>query len=242
MKTLTKLIIVLLLMLSMVTSAQEVKNSTSGFLDFNIYPWLSDVDGDSVFTLNIGATIANSFSYFSLTNFSNQADRGAVEETSNYYTEQNIRWQLPNAPAFDLTAQLNLRSGMDNDRLRLGMRWRLQDSDFLREFFQTISLQWSINLHAIQIDHSDDNVWQLEHVFKLGFPSLSNRLYLAGFIDHTFGETLPDGFPSSPIVGEAQLGYRIVENLYGVLEYRINQYRRSDVNNLAAGIEYKIKW
>jgi hypothetical protein len=38
------------------------------------------------------------------------------------------------------------------------------------------------------------------------------------------------------------LGYRLVENLYAVAEYRINEYRRSDVNNLALGVEDKIKW
>jgi hypothetical protein len=38
------------------------------------------------------------------------------------------------------------------------------------------------------------------------------------------------------------LGYRIVENLYAVAKYRINEYRRSDVNNLALGVEHKIQW
>jgi hypothetical protein len=79
----------------------------------------------------------------------------------------------------------------------------------------------------------------MEHSFNLKFPYLSDRLYfLGGGIDHTFNQDLPD----NPIVGEAQLGYRLVENLYAVAEYRINEYRRSDVNNLALGVEDKIKW
>ena len=86
------------------------------------------------------------------------------------------------------------------------------------------------------------NVWQLEHVFRLGMPYISDKLYIAGFIDHTFNQRLADNLPESPIVAEVQLGYRIYENLYLIAEYRINEYRRSDVNNLAVGIEYKLIW
>lgn len=74
------------------------------------------------------------------------------------------------------------------------------------------------------------------------FPYLSDRLYLSGFIDQTFNEQLPDNIPDDPIVAEAQLGFRLIENLYTVAEYRLNQYRRSDVNNLALGLQYKIRW
>ena len=74
------------------------------------------------------------------------------------------------------------------------------------------------------------------------FPYISNRLYLSGFIDHTFNQDLPDGYPSSPAVWETQLGYEIVDNFYAIAEYRINQYNRNDVNNLALGLEYLIKW
>lgn len=82
----------------------------------------------------------------------------------------------------------------------------------------------------------------MEHVFFMRFPYLSDRLYLSGFIDQTFNEQLPDNIPDDPIVAEAQLGFRLIENLYTVAEYRLNQYRRSDVNNLALGLQYKIRW
>jgi len=87
-----------------------------------------------------------------------------------------------------------------------------------------------------------ENVWQMEHVFRMTLPTLSKRLYIAGFIDHTFNQNLADTMPSSPVVGEVQLGYRIIENLFIIVEHRINQYRRSDVNNTALGLEYMIKW
>ena len=219
----------------------DEKNVLGGVLDFNIYPYLSDVDNDAVVTVNIAAQLKNGFSYASLTNFYNEEDAAELEDTTSFYTEQNIRWQIPNT-SFDLTTQMNFRSGKNNDRHRLGVRWRMHDSELIGHFFEQWHLKWSINLHAIQFDHTSENEWQIEHVFFLKMPYLSNRLYLAGFIDHTFGEDLPDDYPSSPIVAEAQLGWRLVENLYLVTEYRINEYRRSDVNNLAVGIEYKLLW
>ena len=109
-------------------------------------------------------------------------------------------------------------------------------------FFNSINLRWAINLHAINFDHEPGNVWQLEHSFGMRFPAISERLYLAGFIDHTFNQDLPEGFPENPIVGEVQLGYELYDNFFVITEYRVNQYRRSDVNNLAFGLQYKFVW
>lgn len=222
--------------------AGEQKNSDTGFLDFNFYPYLSDVDNDSVFTLNIFAKLPNRFSYFSLLNIANQAEQSEFKDTTSFYTEQNIRWQVTATAPIDLTVQYNMRTGEDNDRLRFGFRWRLDDSQWLKPFFDGIHLSYSINFHLLQVDDVDADVVQAEHVFLLKFPYLSDRLYLAGFIDHTFNEDLADSIPNNPMVGEAQLGWRMIENLYLISEYRLNQYRRSDVNNLGVGLQYKIKW
>ena len=137
---------------------------------------------------------------------------------------------------------MNFRTGDHNDRHRLGVRWRLHDTDYLADFFQRIHLAYSINWHAVQFDSQEGRIWQLEHVFRLTLPYLSERLYLAGFIDHTFGEKLPDAVPNNPMVAEAQLGYRLLDNVFLITEYRLNQYRRSDVNNLAIGMEYIVRW
>lgn len=56
------------------------------------------------------------------------------------------------------------------------------------------------------IDDADADVWQMEHVFLIKFPFITDRLYLSGFIDHTFNEDLPDGTPDDPMFAEAQLG------------------------------------
>jgi nucleoside-specific outer membrane channel protein Tsx len=228
-----------LIQLPLIASAQ---NSKSGFLDFNVYPYLSDVDDDSVATINAAAQLPHRLEYFSLTNFGNQKNTQELGDTTTYYTEQNVRWRISDTSPLDLTLQMNFRTGEDNDRHRLGVRWRLNDSSYLKGMFNTLNLKYAINAHVVQFDNQPENVWQLEHSFFMKFPWLSPRLYLAGFIDHTFGEKLSSNTPNNPVVAEAQLGFNIIEQLYFVTEYRVNQYRRSDVNNLAAGIEYKIVW
>jgi hypothetical protein len=222
------------------SSYADAKKPTTGFLDVNLYPYLSDVDNDSALTVNLGAKLPNRFSYFSLTNFYASTGQNLLNDSVTYYSEQNLRWQVADKSPFDLTLQMNFRSGADNNRHRLGARWRLNNTSFLQSFFNDINLSYSITLHAVQFDHENPYVWQLEHVFMMKFPSISKRLYLAGFVDQTFNQDLAASMPSSPIVGEVQMGFQLIENLYFVSEYRINQYRRSDVNNLAIGLHYKM--
>ena len=241
----TKLKILFVLFVTHVLSSSAWaggKNTSTGFIDLNVYGHLSDVDADSVVTINTAASLPNRFSYFSLTNLINQPGAGELEDTTAYYTEQNIRWQISDGSPLDLTAQFNFRTGQDNDRHRLGARWRLNDTSYLKDFFSAIYLNWAINIHAYQWDSEPGYVWQIEHTYRMTFPYLSNRLYLAGFIDHTFNQDLPENFPSNPVVWEAQMGYEMFDNFYAIMEYRVNQYNRNDVNNLAAGIQYLIKW
>jgi len=218
------------------------KNSSGGFIDINVYPYLSDVDNDNTLTFNIGSKLQNRFSYFGLMNFGNEKGESALSELNTFYTEQNIRWQVNENSPIDLTLQMNFRSGDDNDRHRLGFRWRINDTQLFNSAFKAINLSWSINFHLKQFDNVSEDIWQMEHVFRMTFPTIDKRLYLAGFIDHTFNENLSANVPKNPMVGEVQLGYRVVENLFFIMEYRVNEYRRSDVNNMAVGLEYLIKW
>ncbi len=217
-------------------------SKADGFFDLNLYPYLSDVDSDSALTLNIAQKFSTRLSYFSLTNLYGEDRSGYLPGSLSYYSEQNLRWQITEGSPFDLTAQFNFRSGSKNNRHRLGIRWRLNDSESMSNFFKSIHLSYSINLHAVQFDHEDPDVWQIEHAFMMKFPSISKRLYLSGFIDHTFNQDLPEHMPKSPIVAEAQLGYNFADNWYAVAEYRLNQYRRQDVNNVGIGVQYKFNW
>lgn len=215
----------------------DTAHKPKGMIDFNLYPYQSRVDTDTLYTLNIASTMTDKLSYFGFINFSNQDDS---TDSINYYAEQNLFWSLSDYWGIDITSQAVLISGSDNDKLRFGMRFRAQDAFFSRELFEWLNLRYTLNLHAIQFDHSSANVWQMEHAFYLRFPYLTDRLYLAGFMDHTFGEDLPSDYPSAPIVAEAQLGYRLFDRVFLIGEYRINQYRRDNTRNFAAGFEYKI--
>lgn len=222
--------------------SMPVNSFANGFFDFNVYPYLEDVKSDSAFTLNIAKKLPGRFSYFSLTNLYGEERSGFLPGKIRYYSEQNLRWKIADDSPLDLTVQLNFRTGSKNNRHRLGLRWRLSDTSALQSFFKSVNLSYSVNLHAVQFDHEDPYVWQLEHVFMMKFPALSDRVYLAGFLDHTFNQDLPNHIPTSPFVGEAQLGVRLIEGLNLIAEYRLNQYRRQDVNNLAIGLQYKFPW
>lgn len=222
--------------------AASSANGIGGVVDVNYYPYLSDIDNDAITTVNLSASLGQRLSYFSLSNLSNDSGSKALQDINNYFSEQNLRWQIAEGSPFDLTLQMNFRSGEDNDRYRLGVRWRLHQTSRLADFFNSLHMSYSLNLHAVQFDSEAAYVWQIEHVFRLKFPYLSDRLYLAGFLDHTFNQDLPAAFPDSPIVAEVQLGYRIYDNFHLISEYRINEYRRRDVNNFAAGLQYKFNW
>lgn len=218
------------------------KNTSSGFIDLNVFGYLTDIEADSVVTINSAATITDRVSYFSLTNFINQDEKDELQESHAYYTEQNIRWKVAQESPLDLTGQFNFRSGVDNDRHRVGLRWRINDTSWEKALFAQMNLKWSINFHAMQWDSVPGHEWQIEHIYRMTFPFLSDRWYLAGFIDHTFNQQTSPAAPSNPVVCETQIAYELLQNFYVIAEYRVNQYNHQDVNNAAAGLEYIMVW
>ena len=161
----------ILLLATGISSAQN-KTKTSGFIDLNYYPVLTDVDQDTFLTVNALVNLPARLQYFSFTNIAGNDSRNPFSSNNQYYSEQNLRWQIEDDSPLDLTVQWNLRSGSENDRLRLGFRWRLDDTSRLQDFFDSLHLAYSINFHAIQFDHESPSVWQMEHVFRMTFPLL----------------------------------------------------------------------
>lgn len=217
---------------------KEKSKASGGSMDFNLYPHV-EVETDNVFTINAFAKLPNRFSYFSLTNFGNQADRDELSDTVSFYTEQNLRWALPANIPFDLTLQWNPRSGDNNDRLRLGTRWKAPVTPGIKNFFEAIDMTYTLNFHVVQLDHMDDYLWQMEHVYRINIlpDILNDRLYIGGFADHSFGG------PGDPeVVNENQLGVRLYDWWYAVAEYRYNGYRKGDESSLGLGFEYVIKF
>jgi hypothetical protein len=137
---------------------------------------------------------------------------------------------------------MNFSSGEKNNRHRLGVRWRLNSTSYLSDFFKSINLSYAINLHAVQFDHEQGHIYPIEHTFMLKCPNISERLYLSGLIDRTANNRRPSHLLTNPIVAEFQLEMRLVKHLFLTSEYRVNQYRRSDVHNLTVGLQYKMIW
>ena len=82
----------------------------------------------------------------------------------------------------------------------------------------------------------------IEHVYRINvLPKVfKNRVYLGGFADQNF--IYNNNKLSFKWVSEHQLGIRVLDQLYLVLEYRINDFLPTDNYGLGYGLEYKIKF
>ena len=81
----------------------------------------------------------------------------------------------------------------------------------------------------------------IEHVYRINIAKkkLDRRIYISGFIDQNFNYNGRGGL-SFKWVTEHQLGVRIIDELYAILEYRINDFYPKDNYGLGYGLEYKI--
>lgn len=235
----TKRLIIFLIFSMTPTQVFADENKHDLNISFDAYPYLEDVKDDSDLTITINAELPYRISYFSFVNFKHVFRQGSP---ALRITEQNLRWQITEKSPFDLTLQANLKPGNNNDRFMLGISWRLSDTRGLSKLFESLNMFYRITFLLKQFDPQGDEIWQMEHFFLMKFPWLSNRLYLSGFVDHTFNQKVPDNVPDRPIISEVQFGVRLLNNFYFVSEYRINENRRRDVNNFALGIEYKTAW
>ncbi len=229
-------VVLVCLLLPFSSYAQERRPAQ---IAFNFYPYLSDVKTDSDFTINILAPLPARFSYSSFINMSDVLSAG---DPNFLLTEQNLIWQVSARLPVDLVAQDIIRKGHDNDTIHLGIRWRLNNTPALASFFRAINLNYAVQIFPTRIDQRDVGGWQISHNYQMTFPYISDRLYLAGFLDHNIDETSRPGITRDNVVSETQFGVRLYRQLYAVAEYRINDYRRSDNTNVGAGFEIKTSW
>ncbi len=220
----------IVLMIFLITSIHAEK--ATGFMDFNGY---YDTNEQSVVTINLLANMPHGFQYFSLTNFTSPVETDQLGDMESFYTEQNLRWALPNHLPLDVTIQWNIRSGAENDRVRLGFRWRLDATKGIGDILKKLRSSYSVNAHLYQSDFQTETVWQLEHVYRINL--LSGRLYLAGFGDQTFASGSEQKW-----VAEHQLGFRLWDEWYAVAEYRLNQYQTGQEISIGYGMQYVIRF
>ena len=219
-------------------SAQE-GGRPKATIDFSLYPYQHTIKDDVDFSITMNATLPGRFSYFGYVNMTGVATSGS---TSFARSEQNLRYTMSDKLPIDLNFQGVLVGGDGDDFYQLGFSWRVHDTAIWRDFFARINLIYRMNFHLKRYAVDDADAWQMEHFFKMTFPKLSERLYLSGFVDQIFNQNLPDTLPRSPIIAEVQLGMRMFDRFYAITEYRINQLRVGDEDNLAIGIEYKVRW
>jgi hypothetical protein len=194
----------------------------------NLYPYLSSVEDDVDATIQTLADLPGGFSYFSYVNM-----KGVV--TDGRYS---ISEKLP----LDLNLQGVFAKGDGNDFYQVGMTWRVHDTSAWSDFFDRNNIIYRLTVQLKQFNTGVSGVWAMEHWFLWRMNRISDRLYMSGFIDQTFGQELPDTMPSSPIIAEVQFGARVWKDLYAVVEYRNNQRRVGNEENVAVGIEYKFRW
>lgn len=214
-------------------SAQKAKKqNTSGFLDFNTY---YDTREFNVMTINILSNLPNRWQYFSLTNY--QSSNKSLD-FSNFYSEQNLRWKIKEKSPLDFSFQYVMRQGLSNDDLRLGIRWRIHDTPKLSALFKKLKMTYSINPMLIQlrVNAHTKSMTQIEHVYKINL--YQDMVYLGGFADQNF--IYANNKIAFKWVSEHQLGIRMIDQLYVVAEYRVNDFLTSDNTGLGIGIEYKI--
>jgi len=224
-----------------VCAAQEGVVRPNWRIDVSLYPYQRTVESDVDFTLTINGNLPGRFSYFSFNNF-----KGVTSSDSAVFdrSKQKLYFKISEKLPFDLTAQGVLVRGDSNDFYQSGIRWRISDTSGFAKFFKQITfvLHASVLPFRWGTDKSASDAWVLESFFRLTAPKLSKRLYLSGFFDKTFNEDVPGFMPPRPVIAEVQVGYRVWKQLHMVAEFRLNERRRSQNRNTAAGLEYKFRF
>ncbi|MCY4523489.1 MAG: hypothetical protein OXB84_01990 [Halobacteriovoraceae bacterium] len=210
------------------------KATATGFMDFNYYYDSRDFNS---LTIKNMANITDQTQYYSFVNYSNSSGSDKNLDKTKFYTEQNIRWAvIKNFMPVDLTTQWVIRSWNHNDILRFGPRLRVSTTKWLKKFFKYMNMRYTINFYVVNLGGNDNYNWQMEHVYKIMlFPkTFNNRIYISGFFDHNFIST------GDKIVTEHQIGFRIIDQLFIVSEYRLNEFFTSKKSGVGTGLEYKI--
>lgn len=137
-----------------------------------------------------------------------------------------------------------MRNGIRNDDLRLGIRWRLNNSKRLKPFFDKIKMRLSMNPMFIQWREATELKYNsiIEYVYNIMiFPkTLHNRVYIGGFIDQNF--IYYNSKITMEFVTEHQIGLQLFRNLFAVCEYRVSTFLLDEPNGIGYGIEYKSKF
>lgn len=214
-------------------SSDSSKFEKFQFVDFNGY---YDTRNLNVFTLNAKLDFSSRFSYFTVMNFFSDPEK---RDMNGYYMEHHLYYKLFKEKSLDLTQYWISVSGLANDHLRYGLRWRLHDANGLRNFFNQLNLKLFAAIYPISFceEQSPQYFTQAQYVYriKLFNKKLDNRLYLGGFANQ-YWDARASKNPFSWVT-EHQLGLRIWKGLHGVVELRYNAFWPQS-KGIGFGFEY----
>lgn len=208
----------------------------SGFIDLNYY---YDDRKFNVMTINLLANLPADIQYFSLTDLTAPADSqgSGVFDLSNFYMEHHFRrpiakdneWLKP----LDWTVQY-VDGSSAKDLIRLGTRVRTQDIQGpIGEFVKKLGLWFNVDFHWYE---SDGEGMEIEPVY--GGSYFDGFLIVEGFADIDFAQK---NETDDKIVMEHQIGFRIIDNLYYVTEFKYNGFRGdADRWSTAFGLKYTV--
>lgn len=198
----------------------------------------------AIVTIDTFAKLHHNLEYFSFVNFYSPTNASNRLDTERYFTEQHLRWGPAENFPLDLTGQFTFQTGTNNDVFRPGVRWRAHDTPILDRFLDMANLTYTLNITPYTIELSSQTGWQMqfEHFYRWQvFPSyFDDRVYVQGFFDHNIGFDGAIGGDSQKIVTEHQVGFRTVDQLYVVGEFRYNEYWAGDEFGIGLGVEYKL--
>ncbi|EKD50406.1 MAG: hypothetical protein ACD_62C00547G0006 [uncultured bacterium] len=186
------------------------------------------------------------FSYYSYFNFNSQmAVDGANFEIDNFYSEHNLWWNPYEPIPVDLALQYVIAQGAGNDMLQLGLRWRLSDTVWIKNYCEMIHLTLSSQVHPLQTDLDASAGWgfSFEHRWSLQIlpERFSKRFVMSGFLDHYLNYGGPANGNHHSFVVENELAVRVWGNFSALAAYRFSDY---DVrqHGLAFGAKYVVNF
>lgn len=226
-----------------VESKSSPEGGIHGSVDMN---YTMDTRDMNRFTLNTLLFLPYGFSYSNFFHLNSQmAVGGGNFDVNDLYHEQNLWWAPYKPIPLDVATQLQFISGVNNDQVRFGLRWRISDTPWIKVLCEKIHLFASVQYHPLQTDFNSSPGWgqSLEYVYRMQImPQMFNdRLYIGGFVDHNLDFGTPAAGNNHNIVAETQLGFRAYGNLNAIIEYRYSDY---DVKRqgIAFGAEYVVNF
>lgn len=218
-----------------VVTPAETKDAAKdrfGLIDINGY---YDSREATTLTINAFANITSNLSYFGFVNFDQSDFSDNNDDTSTYYSEQNLTYFPFKKIPVGLNMQAVLIGGLKNDDLRFAAQWDVSRTPGIDKFMKKIHLTYGINFHVLNFGYQDDMKFQMEHFYR--WDAIPNRVYVSGFMDHTIGNSAAEG-----IVTEHQIGIRLYDQIHLIGEYRYNEYLPKKNSGFAFGLEYVIQF